>query len=514
MGQRPLFIRMGGTIMRYDQAMSQMQTIIALSVVMIVLFVLGLSLVLWNPITEKIPKASISIEGEGDSIVMHHVSGDPLPSDRLVVRVNGDVVNNQNLNFMNGAWPWSEGENVQLFYPAPESPRVVEIYYMTDKGESVLIDKARIEPPPKVSATPIPVEIVANATPMPGATIIPVQVRDVDPYQPPAADFSADPLVGDPPLTVSFRDMSYGKIGNWLWSFGDGTTSTLQNPVHTYFVPNTYTVSLLVSNSYGSNRKTAENYVTIGSPPMANYLAEPKSGQSPLTVQFTDLSTGSPKQYEWSFGDGSQSTEKNPVHIFQNGGVYNVTLTVTNAYGTHKFSAPDGINVTAPTKMDVYMTESLAGNLEPDGYIRMRITDPVSSIKIAGKIYQFTPGDIIQLIYGGGSSDGTISSDKNQFVAFDFNDVTLVKNEEILARGPVNSVKIGGFDSFSSTLNLTIPAGDVYDKLFIDQEEYKYVKTPKLGFVGLGPGSDQKFFYQKSSRAMSFQGGITEFKRG
>ena len=67
--------------------------------------------------------------------------------------------------------------------------------------------------------------------------------------------------------------------------------------------------------------------------------------------------------------------------------------------------------------MDVYMTESLAGNLEPDGYIRMRVTDPVSSIKIAGKIYQFVPGDIIQLIYGGGSSDGTISSDKNQFLS-------------------------------------------------------------------------------------------------
>ncbi len=491
-----------------------MQTIILLSVVMIVLFVLGLSLVLWNPITEKIPKASISIEGEGDSIVMHHVSGDPLPSDRLVLRVNGDVVNNQNLNFMNGAWPWSEGENAQIFYPAPESPRVVEIYYMTDKGESILIDKARIEPPPKVSATPIPVEIVANATPTQAATIIPVQLNDADPYQPPAADFSAEPMVGDPPLTVTFRDMSYGKVNTWLWSFGDGTTSTLQNPVHTYFVPNTYSVSLLVSNPYGSNRKTADNFITIGSPPMANYLAEPMSGQAPLTVQFTDLSTGNPKQYEWSFGDGAQSTEKNPVHIFQNGGDYNVTLTVTNAYGTHKFSSPTGINVTAPTKMDVYMTNSLAGTIEPDGYIRMRITDPVSSIKIAGKFYQFEPGDIIQLIFGGGSSDGTISTDKNQFVSFNFNDITLVKNEEIMARGPVNDVKIGGYDSFSSTLNLTIPAGDVYDKLFIDQEEYKYVKTPKLRFVALGPGSDQKFFYQKSSRAMNFQGGIAEFQRG
>lgn len=385
---------------------------------------------------------------------------------------------------------------------------------MTDKGESILIDKGRLDPPPKVSATPMPVNVIANVTMTPQATLIPVQVKDVEPFQPPAADFTADPLVGDPPLTVSFRDLSYGKISSWLWSFGDGSTSTLQNPVHTYFVPNTYTVSLLVTNPYGSNRKTSENFITIGSPPMAKFLAEPKSGQAPLTVQFTDLSTGNPKQYEWSFSDGTESTDKNPVHIFQEGGNYNVTLTVTNSYGTNKYSPDTGIAVTAPTKMDVYLTNSLGGYLEPDGYILLRVTDPVSSIKIAGRIIQFVPGDMIQLVYGKGSSDGSISTDKNQFVAFNFNDVTLIKNQEVVASGPINDFNIGGYDSFSSTLNLTIPAGDQYDNLYIDSEQYKYVKTPKLRFIGIGPDSSQQFFYQKSSRAMSFRGGITEFQRG
>ena len=497
---------------RYDPAMSQMQTILALSVVMIVLFILGISLVLWNPVTEKIPKASISIDGEGDSLVMHHTAGDPLTSDRLIVRVNGDVINNQNLDFVNGAWPWSEGENVQLFYPAPESPRVVEIYYMTDKGESILIDKARIEPPPKVSATPIPVVVVANATPTPAATIIPVQVKDADPLKPPAADFTASPQVGDPPLTVSFRDISYGKVDTWLWSFGDGSTSTLQNPVHTYFVPGSYTVSLLVTNLYGSNRKTVENYILVGSPPIANFLAEPTSGQAPLIVQFTDLSTGNPKQYEWSFSDGTQSTAKNPVHIFQQGGTYNVTLTVTNAYGTNKYSPETGITATAPTMHDVYLTDSVSGHLEPDGYIRLRVSDPVSSMKISGKIIEFTPGDIVQIIYNEGSSDGIISSDKNQFVAFNFNDITLIRNDEFVARGPVNDLKIGGYDSFSSTLNLTLPAGDQFSKLYIDSEEYKYAKAPKIRLLGIGPDSFQRFFYQKSSRAMSFQGGVSAYQ--
>jgi len=513
MGQQPALAETDGWFMKqYDPALSQMQTILILSVVMIVLFVLGIFLVLWNPVTEKIPQASIGIEGEGDSLVMHHMAGDPLNSDRLIVRVNGDVVNNQNLDFVNGAWPWSEGENVQLFYPAPESPRVVEIYYMTDKGESILIDKARIEPPPKVSATPIPVTVVVNETPTPAASIIPVEVKDADPLKPPASDFSASPQIGDPPLTVSFRDLSYGKVDTWLWSFGDGSTSTLQNPVHTYFVPGSYTVSLLVTNQYGSNRKTMENFVVIGSPPIANFLAEPTSGQAPLTVQFTDLSTGNPKSYEWSFGDGTQSAVQNPVHIFQNGGAYNVTLTVTNAYGTNKYSPEAGITATAPTLHDAYLTDSVGGYLEPEGYIQLRVTDPVSSMKISGKIVDFTPGDIVQLIYNEGSGDGLISSDKNRFVSFNFNDVTLVKNEEFVARGPVNDLRIGGFDSFSSTLNLTLPAGDQFTKFFIDGEEYKYAKAPKIRLFGIGPDTMQRFFYQKSSRAMSFTGGINSYQ--
>jgi PKD repeat protein len=497
---------------RSDSAMSQIQTIVVLSVIMIVLFVLGISLVLWNPITEKIPRATIVIEGEGDSIVMHHISGDPLTFDRTVIRVNGDVVNNHNLNYVNGAWPWSEGENVQLFYPAPESPRVVEVYHMTDKGESILIDKARIEPPPKVSATPIPVTVIVNVTPTPAATIIPVQVKDADPLKPPVADFSASPQVGDPPLSVTFRDMSYGKADSYLWSFGDGSTSTLQNPVHTYFVPGSYAVSLLVSNLYGSNRKTTDGFIIIGSPPIANFLAEPKSGQAPLTVQFTDLSTGNPKQYEWSFSDGTLDSVKNPVHIFQKGGLYNVSLTVTNSYGTNKYSPEEGIMVTAPTTHDVYLTDSVGGHLDPDGFISLRVTDPVSSMKIAGKIITFVPGDVIHLIFNEGSSDGTISSDKNRFVSFNFNDISLLRNEEFVARGPVNDLKIGGYDSYSSTLNLTIPAGDQYSKLYIDSEEYKYVRTPKLRLIGVGPDSSQRFFYQKSSRAMNFQGGISSFQ--
>lgn len=497
-----------------EQAMTQIQTIMVMTIVMIGLFLLGVSLVIWNPIPERMPQATINIEGEGDSIVMQHLNGDSFSSDRLVIKVNGDVQPNQNMNFQGGTWPWSSGERIQFYYPSPDAPRLVEVFYLTDKGESLLIDKSRLEPPPVVSATPLPVEMALPATLAPLPSNIPVNVQGANPFQPPVSDFTADPRVGDPPLTVTFHDLSYGAVNEYLWSFGDGSTSTLQNPVHTYFVPGSYPVSLLVTNSYGSNRRTAGDFIVIGSPPVAKFLAEPETGQAPLTAQFTDLSTGNPKSWEWSFGDGIQSSEKNPVHIFQSAGSYNVTLRVTNAYGTDKYSPEIGINVTAPTLMDVYLTGSINGVLMSDGYVRMRVTDPASSMKVAGKIYSFAPGDTIQLIYGPGSSDGTISTDKNRFTAFDFNDITLVQNGETMARGPVNSFTVGGFDSYSSTLNLSIPKGDMYDILYINSEPYRYVESPRIQFAGIGPDSAGRFFYRKSAQNMNFQGGIAELTIG
>jgi hypothetical protein len=199
-----------------DNAMTQVQTIMVMTGVMIGWFLLGVILVVWNPIPERIPKATISIEGEGDSIILNHVDGDSFDSNRLIIKVNGDIQPNSNLNFQGGTWPWSPGERIQVYYPSPDAPRLVEVYYVTDKGESILIDKARLEPPPVVSATPLPVEMVLPVTPTPLPTSIPVNVKDANPFQPPVSDFTAEPRVGDPPLTVMFHDLSYGVVSEYL----------------------------------------------------------------------------------------------------------------------------------------------------------------------------------------------------------------------------------------------------------------------------------------------------------
>ena len=79
----------------------------------------------------------------------------------------------------------------------------------------------------------------------------------------PVAAFTANKTSGKRPLAVGFTDQSAGSPTSWKWTFGDGTTSTLQNPVHTYSRAGSYTVSLTVTNAYGSDRKSRINYIRV-----------------------------------------------------------------------------------------------------------------------------------------------------------------------------------------------------------------------------------------------------------
>ena len=80
---------------------------------------------------------------------------------------------------------------------------------------------------------------------------------------PPVAAFSGTPTSGNVPLTVVFTDASTNNPTSWSWDFGDGGTSTLQNPSHTYTTAGTYSVSLTATNAYGSNTLTKTGYITV-----------------------------------------------------------------------------------------------------------------------------------------------------------------------------------------------------------------------------------------------------------
>jgi PKD repeat protein len=83
---------------------------------------------------------------------------------------------------------------------------------------------------------------------------------------PPEAEFLASPLTGDIPLTVTFSDKSINRPSDWKWNFGDGTSSTEQNPTHTYTAAGSYYVTLRVNNHFGSDGLTKSGYIQAGSP--------------------------------------------------------------------------------------------------------------------------------------------------------------------------------------------------------------------------------------------------------
>jgi gliding motility-associated-like protein len=170
--------------------------------------------------------------------------------------------------------------------------------------------------------------------------------------QAPVANFTGSPLSGCSPVIVNFQDQSTGNPFSWNWDFGNGNTSTLQNPTATYFTPGTYSVSLTVTNASGANTITRQQLVTVHEPPVVNFTADRTSGCFPLQVQFTDLSTAgngnTNTAWQWDFGNGIISTVQNPLATYTTAGTFTVTLRVTNDKGcTRTISRPNYITVTS-----------------------------------------------------------------------------------------------------------------------------------------------------------------------
>jgi PKD repeat protein len=154
---------------------------------------------------------------------------------------------------------------------------------------------------------------------------------------PPVADFHATATTGYPGDTFTFTDDSTNTPTGWQWSWGDGTANgTTVGPTHQYAAIGTYTVILTATNADGSDTEVKTNYITIStapSPPTAAFTGTPLSGAVPLSVAFTDGSTGSPASWYWDFGDGQSSTATSPTHIYGTAGTWNVKLHVTNGDG-------------------------------------------------------------------------------------------------------------------------------------------------------------------------------------
>jgi gliding motility-associated-like protein len=151
----------------------------------------------------------------------------------------------------------------------------------------------------------------------------------------PVANFTSNKTAGCSPLTVQFTSTSSGAGLSYDWAFGNGNNSTLPVPSATYVNPGTYTVSLKVTNGTGTNTKTVTAYITVYPNPTIIFSATPLSGCAPLTTSFTDNSSSAAAitNWQWDFGNGNTSTQKNPGNTYSTVGSFQVSVIVTDANG-------------------------------------------------------------------------------------------------------------------------------------------------------------------------------------
>lgn len=231
-------------------------------------------------------------------------------------------------------------------------------------------EPTQAEPTPDPSAEPS-IEPVSQPVPMP-VSVPPIpSVPGADiPEEPIAeptsaesepadgslvAEFEADYVTGSAPLTVQFTDFSSGNPTMWSWDFGDGASDIVADPVHVYQDPGTYTVTLTISDMDGAmDSETKVHYITVDDSGdlVAKFSGEPASGFAPLSVYFADLSTGDPVSWSWDFGDGQSGTDQNMVHVYNQPGLFTVTLTVTDENGVTNSSQKEAyISVLAPGEL-------------------------------------------------------------------------------------------------------------------------------------------------------------------
>jgi PKD repeat protein/Zn-dependent protease len=169
----------------------------------------------------------------------------------------------------------------------------------------------------------------------------------------PAADFYTSIQTGSTPLRTSFFDRSEGTLPlQYLWNFGDGTTSPERNPTHTYTANGNYTVTLTVKNSFGEDTRILPDFIAVGDPPVPDFSATPPRGKIPLNVTFYDRTSGIPDSWVWDFGDGSSATLQNPTHTYLNPGVFSVTLLSGNKFGTGQITKSGLINTGVVPEVD------------------------------------------------------------------------------------------------------------------------------------------------------------------
>jgi gliding motility-associated-like protein len=244
----------------------------------------------------------------------------------------------------------------------------------------------------------------------------------------PNPTFSATPRYACAFQQIFFSDLTSGPVDEWLWYFGDGGTSTDRNPIHLYQDTGYFSVTLIVKNNGCRDSIRINNYVYI-KPPIAKFI-DSSGCATRFSRKFIDKSIGA-LSWNWDFGDGTYSSEQNPVHSFSNPGTYTVRLTVKNDTCEHTTSRQILVIM---EEADFVASDTLVCKGIPVNFS----TKNLNSINIAN--YQWSFGDGVEQ-YGGNNVSHSYSVAGRYDVRLIITDIngcsdTLLKPLYILVIGP------------------------------------------------------------------------------
>lgn len=154
----------------------------------------------------------------------------------------------------------------------------------------------------------------------------------------PSAEFTMEVDSEFVPVIVRFSGPPDPNITYYNWNFGDGNTASEKDPVHTYRKAGEYGISLTVGGPSGSSSFGRELSVRQRSAPVARFETSPTSGEAPLRVQFFNNTSGEVNSYRWRFGDGTSSTEREPQHIYNEAGAYDIELVADGPGGQSRYA--------------------------------------------------------------------------------------------------------------------------------------------------------------------------------
>ena len=284
-----------------------------------------------------------------------------------------------------------------------------------------------------------------------------VKTGDV-PNMPPSATAAGTPQSGDAPLTVGFSASGSdvdGKIVSYGWDFGDGATSDLRSPSHTYVAGGRFTATVTVEDDRGATGSASVDITVSGEgagenrPPSATIQAVPPTGEAPLEIAFAcaaEDADGRVVSYVWDFGDGSTGSGESPHHMYRTAGSYSVSVVVKDDDGAYA-GAGLGIHIGG---------EWVSGNHPPGATATADRTsgEPPLEVDFTG-VGSDTDGTVISYLWN--FDDGTTSTEQNPSHTFSeagFYSVSLsVMDNAGAMAGTSLGILVSGESSFDYVIN-------------------------------------------------------------